>query len=142
MPRITKPKLGNENRGAKPGERRGGRGKGAANKSTIDNEKRMIDAMKAAVELLGPRIGTMSPLEVLKFAMVLCLEQGWVFKAAEYAKEAAPYCHAKLASTEVKTNDSRRNVEEFSDTELEALQEAEIDVSALVQHTEEQRAVN
>ena len=72
-------------RGSKPGERRGGRQKGAANKRT-----REIANQAAASGI--------TPLEVMLKAMRVHANARRWDKAAAVAKDAAPYMHPRLAS--------------------------------------------
>lgn len=46
--------------------------------------------------------GRMTPLEVMLDAMYDAQERGDKAEAATYAKDAAPYCHAKLQATTIK----------------------------------------
>jgi hypothetical protein len=72
------------------GKREGaGRPKGAAH-------KRNQEVLEKAVA------GRMTPLEVMLEAMYEAQAKGDTKEAATYAKDAAPYCHAKLQSTVVK----------------------------------------
>jgi hypothetical protein len=75
-------------KGSAPGERRGGRKKGVANTKT-----RMI--ADAAVK------SGITPLEVMIEAMRALYYQGNLTAAAGIAKDAAPYMHPRLASTEI-----------------------------------------
>jgi hypothetical protein len=110
-------------RGAKPGERRGGRAVGSQNRDLIRREKLLAEAMERATRAIGTEaIRAMLPKDVMLFVMRLSAEQGWWFKAAEIAKEVAPYIHAKLANTVI--DDQRRKVAtDYSDEELSALEE-------------------
>jgi hypothetical protein len=65
-----------------------------------------------------------TPLEVMLKAMTDALNKGDMKEAATYAKDAAPYCHAKLQSTVVKNADgetfrtSALNVGKLSESAL------------------------
>jgi hypothetical protein len=58
--------------------------------------KRTQEAVEKAL-LVG-----ITPLEVMLMAMKDSLDKGELKDASNFAKDAAPYCHAKLASTEVR----------------------------------------
>lgn len=110
--------------GAKPGERRGGRSLGTKDKTTEARDKRLADAMAAATEAVGDAaINAMSPKDVMLFVMRLAASAGWWFKAAEIAKEVAPYIHAKLANTVI-DDQRKKDPTDFRDDELEALAQA------------------
>lgn len=121
MKRNDAPTSPPSKRGARPGERRGGKAVGTRDKATLDREKRLNDAIKAAIAAVGDdKIWAMSMLDIMEFASRLAFANGWVFKAAEIADKAAPYRHAKLASTVI--DDKRRRApEQFGDDELFAL---------------------
>lgn len=77
--------------------------------------------MKAATAAIGnDAIRAMSPKDVMIFTMQLAATQGWWFKAAEIAKEVAPYVHAKLANTTIDDR-RRRDPHEYADDELESI---------------------
>lgn len=117
-PRNAEP---SKQRGAKPGERRGGKTPGIRDKATLLREKIISQAMMAATAAIGSAaIRAMSPKDVMIFTMQLAATQGWWFKAAEIAKEVAPYVHAKLANTVIDDR-RRKDAKEYSDDELEAL---------------------
>jgi len=83
-------------RGAAPGERRGGRQKGAKNKATIDREAKLAEARDRFLSGVTPEIiAAMSPLDVMLHAMQIEAQTGEWRMAAAMAKEAAPYLHAK-----------------------------------------------
>jgi hypothetical protein len=77
-------------RGSKPGERRGGRQKGAKNKSTVLHE------MKVKERLGDTLTADIMPLEVMMAAMRKAWHDGDVKEAVLHAERAAPYCHPKL----------------------------------------------
>lgn len=79
-------------RGAKPGERRGGRAKGTRNKKT--------EAQIEAVKEQG-----MTPLEYL--TSVYQSDAVELSQRIDAAKAAAPYVHAKLASVELSGKDGK-----------------------------------
>jgi hypothetical protein len=79
--------------------------------------------MDAATRAIGDdAIQTMMPKDVMLFAMRLAAAQGWWFKAADVAKEAAQYFHPKLASTELKNlDDTSSKSEEELQIELDEI---------------------
>jgi hypothetical protein len=122
---VAKPKPGS---GSRPGERRGGRGVGAKNKKTLTRDKLEFEVQAAAVAALGKDVvDAMDPLDIMLFAMRLALAQGWMFKAAAIAMDAAPYCHPRLATTQIVGTKGRKAPEEFSDEELATLAGADLD---------------
>lgn len=128
-----------DKRGARPGERRGGKAVGTRDAATLKREKRLAEALQAATDAIGDEaIRLMSPKDVMLFVMRLAAQQGWWFKAAEIAKEAAPYIHPKLTSTTLDAN-VRRAVTDFNDDELEALARANI---MIPQGDEDETVVN
>ena len=89
--------------GKRPGA---GRPKGAATKRTQ--------------ELVNLALAEgVTPLEVMMTTMRAAWSEGNAEKAFEYAVHAAPYVHARLASTNM-TVDDKRTPEQFTDAELEA----------------------
>ena len=100
-------------RGAKPGERRGGRQKGAKNKVTIERETATA-AIVAEAKAKG-----VQPLEVLLGSMRQAWAQGDCKQASFFAAQAAPYIHPRLSSSEVKIDD-KRTVNEFSLNDIAA----------------------
>ena len=79
--------------------------------------------MEAATRAIGDdAIQTMMPKDVMLFAMRLAAAQGWWFKAADVAKEAAQYFHPKLQSTELKNlDDTSSKTEEDLQNELDEI---------------------
>lgn len=87
-------------RGAKPGERRGGRAKGTTNKAT---EKRREVAMRALEEGISPldvMLRTMRSEWNLAQASDGKLDAEHAKAACSIAKECAPYVHPRLAAVE------------------------------------------
>jgi hypothetical protein len=76
-------------RGAKPGERRGGRVKGVPNKVTLKREKELSE-------------GGIMPVEVMLKTMRALWKKKAHVAACAIAKDAAPYCHPRLTSIEGK----------------------------------------
>lgn len=72
---------------------RGGARKGAGRKAGSATKKTRAIADRAAAEGI-------TPLEVMLEAMNSFRESGDIAKAAEFAKDAAPYIHPKLAAIE------------------------------------------
>lgn len=91
--------------GKRPGA---GRKPGVARKTT----EAIIEDQRARREVM--------PLSVMLRAMREALHAGDLDKAHNYAKDAAPYVHPKLASTEVKVEDNR-DATDMSDAELAAV---------------------
>lgn len=92
--------------GSKPGERRGGRTKGTPNKASTERQQEVQDSgptpldalirkMRFHLDLADSEIkkGAEADAKALSVAMD---------KAAEAARDAAPYVHPRLASTQVK----------------------------------------
>jgi hypothetical protein len=114
-----------ERRGSKPGEGRGGRPPGARDRKTLEREQMVSEVLAAASAAIGSdKIEAMSPLDVLLFAMRLCASNGWWFKAAVFAEDAAPYVHPRLASAVIE-DQRRRAPEDFHEDELMALSRAD-----------------
>jgi len=76
-------------RGAKPGERRGGRVKGVPNKITLKREQELAE-------------GGVMPLDVMLRTMRKLWKGNKRVAACALAKDAAPYCHPRLSSIEGK----------------------------------------
>jgi hypothetical protein len=99
----------------------GGRRKGSLNKKTVDLEKTIKRAQEAAVWLTPRQIAGMQPIDVLFMAFRFCLtDLNDILLAATFAEKAAPYVHAKLATTTVNAN-IRRSSTDFTDDELAAI---------------------
>jgi hypothetical protein len=93
-------------RGAKPGERRGGRVAGTPNKATVVRQEMLADVTAKAIEdLTAEQIDRLSPLDIMLMAMRASAKAGNLTAAAAAAKEAAPYVLPKLASTTVTNRD-------------------------------------
>jgi hypothetical protein len=102
----------------KPGhERIGGRQKGTPNKATLERQQALQQALEAGQSLLPPDIATLTPLAVLLLAM----RHSWHAKAygmaVKIAEIAAPYCHPRLASADLRVVESLASK---SDDEIEA----------------------
>lgn len=109
--------------GHRPGA---GRPKGAKSRKTLNAEAQQQAAAERVKEFMDREILTMeevarmSPLDVIRHAMMLeAATQNWG-AAASYAKELAPYQFAKLTSTKVDAT-VRRSLEDLDDDELIAL---------------------
>lgn len=113
--------------GSKPGERRGGRKKGSLNKQTLvirqqveatgltpldvmlDNMRHAYDQAKELESAIGPEMlkgvedNPQKAFERLLSEVKRSV--GYRAVAADAAKDAAPYCHPRLASTEVTGKD-------------------------------------
>ncbi len=76
-------------KGSPKGVKQGGRKKGTPNKK---NQEIVQKALSVGI----------TPLEVMLMAMKDAYDKGDLKEASGFAKDAAPYCHAKLASTEIK----------------------------------------
>jgi hypothetical protein len=76
-------------KGSPKGVKQGGRAKGTPNKK---NQEIVEKALSVGI----------TPLEVMLMAMKDALDKGELKEASNFAKDAAPYCHAKLQSTVVK----------------------------------------
>jgi hypothetical protein len=80
------------------GQKTGGRQKGAKNKATIERENGHA-AIAAAAKAEG-----VTPLEVMLGAMREAWAAGDKDAAANFAKDAAPYVHPRLAAVDVKAD--------------------------------------
>ena len=106
--------------GSKPGERRGGRQKGALNKSTLALLAAQEQALKDAAALIpADTIDAMTPAEFLNAAWKALAKINQLAQAVTIAKEAAPYYNTKLAPTVAPTAAQRR-LETMTDDELAA----------------------
>ena len=76
------------NRGSKPGERRGGRGKGVKNKTTLDVEAR-LKALKC------------DPIEGMAIIAAKSMAEGELMLAGQMYKELAQYVAPKRKSVEM-----------------------------------------
>lgn len=103
--------------GPKKGTRPSGRAKGVTEQRVINREERLEEMLKKATEVLGEELMRLEPKDVLLMVMRVCLQAGWIFKAAEMAQSVAPYVHAKLQATTL-TNGNPD--EQRSDEDLEA----------------------
>ncbi len=89
-------------RGAKPGERRGGRARGTPNKATVDREAALAAAHRRATDgMTEAERASLSPLDVMLLAMRIAVQEGDWRLATSVAAAAAPYVHPKLAATSV-----------------------------------------
>lgn len=133
-------------RGSLPGERRGGRKKGAKNKATIERirlaglEKarlissetkpargkadsiQLVEVAKGRlVATVGDeRVERMTMRDIMEFAARHFFKEGMYWEAARVAAAAAPYGHARLSRVIMDAN-VRRDAHDFSDAELVAL---------------------
>lgn len=107
-------------RGAKPGERRGGRRKGTPNKKT----QQQIEAVKATgmtpLEYLTSVYQSPLPPELAEAveknkldADVITAIAGWHAKRLDAAKAAAPYVHPKLVSMHSTDNKKKQTFREW-----------------------------
>ena len=103
--------------GLPKGQKAGGRVKGQRTIQVINREERLEEMLKHATEVLGAELMKLEPKDVLLLVMRVCLQAGWIFKAAEMASTVAPYVHAKLQATTL-TNGNPD--EQRSDEDLEA----------------------
>lgn len=97
--------------GKRPGA---GRKKGSVSKETMLRKQIAEQALASGI----------SPLDVLLTAMRFAWDKGDHKDAASYAKEAAPYVHPRLASSNVSVND-KRNIADLSTAELAAILDEE-----------------
>lgn len=93
----------NNQKKSKESNGRGGARNGAGRKPGTANTKTREIADKAAAEGI-------TPLEVMLEAMNSFREAGDIEKAAGFAKDAAPYIHAKLSSVDVKADVTTRTL--------------------------------
>lgn len=107
-------------RGAKPGERRGGRKKGVPNK----NKQAEIEAIKQTgmtpLEYLTAVYQSPLPPELAEAveqnkldAEVIQAIAGWHAKRLDAAKAAAPYVHPKLVSMHSTDNNKKQSFREW-----------------------------
>jgi hypothetical protein len=102
----------------RPGhERYGGRKAGTPNKATVERQQALKQALEAGQDLLPPDIASLTPLAVLLLAM----RHAWHAKsygmAVQIAEIAAPFCHPRLASADLRVVE---NLSNKSDAEIEA----------------------
>ena len=88
-------------RGSAPGERRGGRGKGAVNKPKAERNRDAVTDL-AHVASLVPNLTfdqamNLRAIDVMRTAQAMYAMAGEWAKASAWAKEIAPYETAKLA---------------------------------------------
>jgi hypothetical protein len=95
----------------------GGHRPGAGRKAGVATRKTRQIADEAASEGI-------TPLEVMLYAMKRKWEAGDVDGAAAAAKDAAPYCHPKLSSVDMNAT-VKRSIHDFTDAELDLIEEAE-----------------
>jgi hypothetical protein len=112
---------------AQHGGRRTGAGRkpGSLGKATIERDARAAAALSqlqaAGVAPLSPQqIANVTPLDVLLIGMRQALLANNVPQACVFAKDAAPFCHPKLANV-LTANVGIRPLREWSDGELSAL---------------------
>lgn len=82
--------------------------------------------MDHALELLGPEIMSLSPKDVMLFAMRVALKSKWIFRAAEIAADVAPYVHPKLSAvTTMSGNEDEQRSDEDIRRELDEIRTRE-----------------
>ena len=80
------------------GHKTGGRQKGTRNKATVRLDAKLAEATERAIASLPTsEVASISPLEVMQYAMRLELQGGHWRSAAAIAEKAAPYVHSKMA---------------------------------------------
>jgi hypothetical protein len=80
------------------GQKTGGRQKGTPNKATVRLDAKLAEAPGwATAGLPTSEVASISPLDVMQYAMRLELQGGHWRSAAAIAKKAAPYVHPKMA---------------------------------------------
>jgi hypothetical protein len=80
------------------GHKTSGRQKGTPNKRKAEYDAKFAEAAERMTAALSPvEIATMTPIDVLLFAMRFEVECGQWRSAASIAEKAAPYLHAKIA---------------------------------------------
>ena len=80
------------------GHKTGGRQKGTRNKATVRLDAKLAEAAeRATAGLSSSEVATMTPLDVMHYAMRLELQGGHWRSAAAIAEKAAPYVHSKMA---------------------------------------------
>ena len=92
-------------RGAKPGERRGGRQKGSKNRSTLEHIARANEAAKEGITPLELMLNNMRRLDAEAYAVdektgLTMVNEEKAMQSVEIAKAAAQYVHPKLNSIE------------------------------------------
>ena len=95
----------------------GGRRKGTRNLPSKAQRKAEAEIMAAKEAFQAALVGStqFSPLQVMTAITMLRIGQGDYEGALEAAQAAAPYCHAKLAASEVRV---RHSISESSDAEI------------------------
>ena len=104
---------------------RGGSRPGAGRKPGTRDKTAEAKAVVAAhaqtlPDEIKPEIRAMSPLQVMLRAMSIEANKGNWTGASQHARDAAPYCHARLANVEMNAT-VRRSTTDFTDAELAAL---------------------
>lgn len=82
-------------RGSQPGERRGGRKKGAKNKASVERQKKVAESGLTPLDYMLSVLRGQHP-EGSEPAVILA----WEAMRFEAAKAAAPYVHPRLAAVE------------------------------------------
>src|SRR5580692_9858011 len=97
MPKLSKPKPAKP----PPGGRRPGAGRkpGSRNKATRAREEAAQRTVSTVLERLNMDTSNFTPLECLLLCMHVKLQAGDLSGAAAAAREAAPYCHPKVATS-------------------------------------------
>jgi hypothetical protein len=107
-----------QNGGARPGA---GRPKGS--KSLKVAAKHTVERAAAALEeagIISAETAKLKPLDILIKVMLYAYETRQWDRAATYAKEAAPYCHAKMSSVDLNAT-IKKDVSAMSDDEILSL---------------------
>ena len=87
--------------GAQPGHKKvGGRKKGMPNKATVERARSIAQAY-AEAKLTEADVSSITPLEALLLVMRRRLMAGDDVGVVAAAVAAAPYCHARLVTSEV-----------------------------------------
>src|SRR5215468_6944214 len=82
----------------------GGRKKGTVNKTILARQQAITESMQT-LGLAPETIDEITPLATMKLVMVSRLRAGDHQGALAAAAEAAPYCHARLASADLRIHD-------------------------------------
>jgi hypothetical protein len=94
----------------------GGRRKGSVNKSILARQEAIGESMRT-LGLAPGAIDAMTPLAVMRLVMTARLRAGDHAGALLAAEAAAPYCHARLASADLRIRDEHAGK---SDEQLQA----------------------
>jgi hypothetical protein len=89
-------------RGAKPGERRGGRKEGTLNKKTTENAELEANLELTLADELDKAGIDRSKLTPLEFALFVLRRRDSTFKQLQWAtKKAMAFCHAKFTTHQI-----------------------------------------